>query len=139
MVREKEIELTSINITDHYYHYKNHFPSIITYILLSIHICVQILIKIYTTSFLHFFKLLARKTISLLQMENGSTGRNPTMFTEYMSGTESLALIINHLSVEMEGRYYCTASYATNEILETSVTVKTYGKFNSQFKYKSKE
>lgn len=56
MVREKEIELTSINITDHYYHYKNHFPSIITYILLSIHICVQILIKIYTTSFFTLFQ-----------------------------------------------------------------------------------
>ncbi|XP_061402949.1 fasciclin-2 isoform X3 [Musca vetustissima] len=54
------------------------------------------------------------------------TGRQPPMFTEYMAGTDSLALIINHLSVEMEGKYYCTASYATNEILETSVTVKTY-------------
>lgn len=54
------------------------------------------------------------------------------MFTEYMTGTESLALIINHLSVEMEGKYYCTASYATNEILETSVTVKTYGKLTEK-------
>ncbi|XP_068154477.1 fasciclin-2 isoform X2 [Drosophila tropicalis] len=54
------------------------------------------------------------------------TGRNqPPMYTETLPG-ESLALMITSLSVEMGGKYYCTASYANTEILETSVTIKTY-------------
>ncbi|KAM7350494.1 neural cell adhesion molecule fasciclin 2 isoform 1-T1 [Cochliomyia hominivorax] len=53
-------------------------------------------------------------------------GRNqPPMYTETLPG-ESLALMITSLSVEMEGRYYCTASYASTELLETSVMIKTY-------------
>ncbi|XP_054731043.1 fasciclin-2 isoform X1 [Anastrepha obliqua] len=53
------------------------------------------------------------------------TGRNqPPMYTETLS--ESLALMITSLSVEMEGKYYCTASYANTELLETSVIIKTY-------------
>lgn len=51
------------------------------------------------------------------------------MYTETLPG-ESLALMITSLSVEMEGRYYCTASYASTELLETSVMIKTYGKLN---------
>ncbi|XP_020805211.1 fasciclin-2 isoform X4 [Drosophila serrata] len=54
------------------------------------------------------------------------TGRNqPPMYTETLPG-ESLALMIPSLSVEMGGRYYCTASYANTEILEKGVTIKTY-------------
>nr|XP_017030454.1 fasciclin-2 isoform X4 [Drosophila kikkawai] len=54
------------------------------------------------------------------------TGRNqPPMYTETLPG-ESLALMITSLSVEMGGRYYCTASYANTEILEKGVTIKTY-------------
>ncbi|XP_037936021.1 fasciclin-2 isoform X6 [Teleopsis dalmanni] len=54
------------------------------------------------------------------------TGRNqPPMYTETLPG-ESLALMISALSVEMEGKYYCTASYANTELLETSVIIKTY-------------
>ncbi|KAI8036151.1 hypothetical protein M5D96_011011, partial [Drosophila gunungcola] len=53
-------------------------------------------------------------------------GRNiPPMYTETLPG-ESLALMITSLSVEMGGRYYCTASYANTEILEKGVTIKTY-------------
>ncbi|XP_037807700.1 fasciclin-2 isoform X2 [Lucilia sericata] len=54
-------------------------------------------------------------------------GRNqqPPMYTETLPG-ESLALMITSLSVEMEGRYYCTASYASTELLKTSVMIKTY-------------
>ncbi|XP_034666349.1 fasciclin-2 isoform X4 [Drosophila subobscura] len=54
------------------------------------------------------------------------TGRNqPPMYTETLPG-ESLALMIPSLTVEMGGKYYCTASYANTEILETSVTITTY-------------
>ncbi|SPP89150.1 fasciclin-2 isoform X4 [Drosophila guanche] len=54
------------------------------------------------------------------------TGRNqPPMYTETLPG-ESLALMISSLTVEMGGKYYCTASYANTEILETSVTITTY-------------
>ncbi|KAH8420233.1 hypothetical protein KR009_007698 [Drosophila setifemur] len=54
------------------------------------------------------------------------TGRNqPPMYTETLPG-ESLALMIPSLSVEMGGKYYCTASYANTEILEKAVTIKTY-------------
>ncbi|KAL9884766.1 fasciclin-2 isoform X3 [Glossina fuscipes] len=54
------------------------------------------------------------------------TGRNqPPMYTETLPG-ESLALMITALSVEMEGRYYCTASYANTELLETSVMIESY-------------
>ncbi|KAH8275114.1 hypothetical protein KR026_009061, partial [Drosophila bipectinata] len=54
------------------------------------------------------------------------TGRNqPPMYTETLPG-ESLALMITSLSVEMGGKYYCTASYANTEILEKAVTIKTY-------------
>jgi len=49
------------------------------------------------------------------------------MYTETLPG-ESLALMITSLSVEMGGKYYCTASYANTEILEKGVTIKTYGK-----------
>ncbi|KRK06011.1 fasciclin-2 isoform X1 [Drosophila yakuba] len=53
-------------------------------------------------------------------------GRNqPPMYTETLPG-ESLALMITSLSVEMGGKYYCTASYANTEILEKGVTIKTY-------------
>ncbi|XP_034666358.1 fasciclin-2 isoform X5 [Drosophila subobscura] len=55
-----------------------------------------------------------------------ATGRNqPPMYTETLPG-ESLALMIPSLTVEMGGKYYCTASYANTEILETSVTITTY-------------
>ncbi|XP_017136363.1 fasciclin-2 isoform X2 [Drosophila miranda] len=55
-----------------------------------------------------------------------ATGRNqPPMYTETLPG-ESLALMISSLTVEMGGKYYCTASYANTEILETSVTITTY-------------
>lgn len=50
------------------------------------------------------------------------------MYTETLPG-ESLALMITALSVEMEGRYYCTASYANTELLETSVMIESYGKY----------
>ncbi|XP_030382113.1 fasciclin-2 isoform X2 [Scaptodrosophila lebanonensis] len=54
------------------------------------------------------------------------TGRNqPPMYTETLPG-ESLALMISSLSVEMGGKYYCTASYANTDMMETSVIIKTY-------------
>lgn len=53
------------------------------------------------------------------------------MYTETLPG-ESLALMITSLSVEMGGKYYCTASYANTEILEKGVTIKTYGKSHFQ-------
>ncbi|EDX17044.1 fasciclin 2 [Drosophila simulans] len=53
-------------------------------------------------------------------------GRNQApMYTETLPG-ENLALMITSLSVEMGGKYYCTASYANTEILEKGVTIKTY-------------
>ena len=65
----------------------------------------------------------------LLAFHYCSTGRNqPPMYTETLPG-ESLALMISSLTVNMEGKYYCTASYANTEMLETSVMIKTYGKF----------
>ncbi|XP_055913981.1 fasciclin-2 isoform X2 [Eupeodes corollae] len=55
-----------------------------------------------------------------------AVGRNqPPMYTETLPG-ESLALMISTLTPQMEGKYYCTASYANTEILETSVVIKTY-------------
>ncbi|XP_034489459.1 fasciclin-2 isoform X3 [Drosophila innubila] len=54
------------------------------------------------------------------------TGRNqPPMYTETLPG-DSLALMITSLSSEMTGKYYCTASYANTELLQTSVSIKTY-------------
>ncbi|XP_062138031.1 fasciclin-2 isoform X3 [Drosophila sulfurigaster albostrigata] len=54
------------------------------------------------------------------------TGRNqPPMYTETLPG-DSLALMIPSLTSEMTGKYYCTASYANTELLQTSVSIKTY-------------
>lgn len=56
------------------------------------------------------------------------------MYTETLPG-ESLALMISTLTPQMEGKYYCTASYANTEILETSVVIKTYGEYEYSIEY----
>ena len=49
------------------------------------------------------------------------------IYTEALN-SEQLMLVISSLTETMAGDYYCSASYATSEMLENKVTVETYGK-----------
>lgn len=51
------------------------------------------------------------------------------MYTEALN-SEQLMLVISSLTDTMAGNYYCTASYASTEMLEAKVKVETYGKCN---------
>lgn len=50
------------------------------------------------------------------------------MYTEMLQGKEDLALYISSLQESMAGMYYCSASYANTELLETGVRIETFGK-----------
>lgn len=49
------------------------------------------------------------------------------MYTETLPG-DHLGLFIPVLTEGMAGTYYCSASYANTQLLETSVDIQTYGK-----------
>lgn len=53
----------------------------------------------------------------------------PEMYTEMLPGGQTLALLIPSLTQFMAGMYYCSASYASTEHMETAVRIDTYGKF----------
>lgn len=46
-----------------------------------------------------------------------------------LPGGQLLALIIPSLTETMAGTYYCSASYANTELIESSVDIQTFGKF----------
>lgn len=52
----------------------------------------------------------------------------PVLYTEMLPGNQMLALIITSVTDTIAGTYYCEASYARTEQLETKVEIKTYGK-----------
>ncbi|XP_031621318.1 fasciclin-2 isoform X3 [Contarinia nasturtii] len=62
--------------------------------------------------------------INIMPKQSGSP--TPPMYTEMLPGGQLLALIIPSLTETMAGKYYCSASYANTEILETSVDIETY-------------
>ncbi|XP_055380619.1 fasciclin-2 [Condylostylus longicornis] len=59
------------------------------------------------------------------QNDASIVGLSPPMYTELLPG-DNLALIIPFLQDSMAGRYYCSASYANSNLLQTSVQVETF-------------
>lgn len=55
--------------------------------------------------------------------------QTPPMYTEMLPGGQLLALIIPSLTETMAGTYYCSASYANTELIESNVDIQTFGKF----------
>lgn len=58
---------------------------------------------------------------------NYRSGFKQPMYTETLPGGQLLALIIPTLTETMAGRYYCSASYASTEMLQASVNIETFG------------
>lgn len=67
----------------------------------------------------------------LYNIPNRPGASTPPMYSEMLPGGQLLALIIPSLTETMAGTYYCSASYANTEIIESSVDIQTFGKFST--------
>lgn len=67
--------------------------------------------------------------ILFIHFQNRHGAPTPPMYTETLPGDKLLALIIPSLTETMAGSYYCSASYASTEIIEARVDIQTFGEF----------